>query len=152
MTSSQCAFVILPLTPADAPEVSRIIDSVHLLAEVPIGPRWSSQQVDEECRGLGWILRDSSNRLAAFVLLRDAVSAWEITFLATAVEVQRCGHMRKLLAHLVAILPKGQALWLEVHEDNVAAQHLYEVVGFQKVGHRPSYYSDGGAAILYNYE
>jgi ribosomal-protein-alanine N-acetyltransferase len=141
-----------PIAPEDAPDVARIMESVHLMAEVPVGPRWSLQQVANACSGLGLVLRDSTCRLLAFVLFRDAVSAWEITFLATEVEARRCGHMRKVLAHLIVNLPEEKALWLEVHERNSAAQRLYQTVGFREVGIRKNYYNDGGAAILYSYD
>ena len=37
---------------------------------------------------------------------------------------------------------------LEVREDNVDALRLYEDLGFQRVGNRPSYYADDCDAVL----
>lgn len=143
---------IQALAAADAPEIEQILSRVQQQSAVPVGPKWSSSQIAEECRGAGWILRDAGGRLRAFILLRDAVDAWEITFLATSPDAQRCGYMRKLLSHLLSSRPKNRALWLEVHEANSAARQLYQSVGFREVGRRPKYYSDGGAAILYNHD
>lgn len=142
---------IRALTPQDASAVEKILSAVHLSSTVPIGPRWSSQQVAEECRGLGWGLFDANGRMNSFVLLRDVVNAWEISFLATQPDAQGGGKMRKLLTYLLTVLPPDRALWLEVHERNNAARQLYRTMGFEEVGQRPKYYSDGGAAILYNY-
>lgn len=142
---------IRALTSQDAPEVEKILNAVHGRSVVPIGPHWNSRQVVEECQGLGWGLVDAMGYLCSFVLLRDVVSAWEISFLATRPDAQGGGKMRKLLTHLLTVLPPDRALWLEVHEANDAARQLYLKMGFEEVGRRPKYYSDGGAAILYNY-
>lgn len=141
---------IQAITPADAPEIERILSALYLHATLPIGPKWSAAQIEEECRGKGWTLRDKFGRLRAFIMMRDVVDAWEITFLATAIDGQRSGFMRRLLSYSLANRPKDRALWLEVHEANYAARQLYEGAGFREVGRRPKYYGDGGAAILYN--
>jgi ribosomal-protein-alanine N-acetyltransferase len=45
---------------------------------------------------------------------------------------------------------KGCAfLRLEVREDNLRAQSLYEKSGFGQIGRKPGYYSDGAAALRY---
>lgn len=38
--------------------------------------------------------------------------------------------------------------FLEVRQNNAAAQRLYEKCGFEEVGRRPNYYSDGQTAIV----
>jgi len=107
--------------------------------------------VGEECEKGGFVLRDASNRILAFVLFRDVGEAWEISFLATRGDAKRRGFMSELLSKVIANRPPGKALWLEVHEANQAARKLYEKLGFQETAKRRNYYSDGGTAILYNY-
>ena len=114
-------------------------------------PHWTPEQVAEECRGLGFVDVDRNGEPLAFVLIRDTGSAWEITFLATALEVRRQGRMERLLAEVFSNRPQGHELWLEVHEGNESARRLYGKLGFREVGRRPRYYSDGGTAVLYNY-
>jgi ribosomal-protein-alanine N-acetyltransferase len=90
-------------------------------------------------------------QILAFICLRDANVAWEISVLAAASKWQRRGVMEAFLCKLFAILAdRGDQrhFWLEVHESNVAAQKLYLKLGFQNDGRRGGYYSDGSAALL----
>lgn len=143
---------IRALSSADAAAVESIIRVVQREPAFPIGLHWSSERTAEAfLHGFGWGVFDTTGHLQAFILLRDAVEAYEVDFLATAPDARGGGKMRKLLTHLLDQLPTDRALWLEVHEANNAARGLYQSLGFKEVGRRLRYYSDGGAAILYNY-
>lgn len=136
----------------DAPSIFSLIEQLRAASAVPIGPRWTEAQVREECVFGGWLLEDKDERrILAFVLVRDIESAWEISFLGTAIDSRGRGLMRALLGHIFSLRPPGRPIWLEVHELNEPARHLYETMGFIEVGRRPRYYADGGAARLYNY-
>jgi [ribosomal protein S18]-alanine N-acetyltransferase len=87
----------------------------------------------------------------AFLLWRDLGAAWEIGFLATAADARGRGLMSKLLDCFLRHLPEGKEIWLEVHEQNLAAIQLYQKMGFREVGKRPRYYADGGSAILLSF-
>ena len=91
------------------------------------------------------------DQLRAFVLYRDLPQAWEISLVACDPGFKRQGWTEKLLAALIAAKGQGKELWLEVHEENLPAQKLYEKLGFKEVGRRPRYYKDGATAILYSY-
>lgn len=147
---------IRKLLPADAPAVVKIVAETYQVSIVPIGPQWTPQQMaDEVHSGFGWGYLSSSGTLEAFILLRDVVQAWEITFLATAPAARGQGHMLQLIRHLKGEAAVGQepprSIWLEVHEQNLPAIKMYEKSGFVRSGRRPRYYQDGGAALLYNY-
>lgn len=145
---------IRPIAPTDASEISAIIESsrsVSLVDAQPIGPVWTREQINAECTGPGLSLRGDRGQVIAFLLYRDLGDAWEITFLATAPNARGQGVMSRLVKHFVATKPTNKALWLEVHEHNTRARRLYERNGFCEVGRRARYYSDGGAAVLYNY-
>lgn len=63
---------------------------------------------------------------------------------------QRQGLGRRLLG---ALIERAQArgasqLWLEVRDDNVNAQHLYRVTGFEQEAVRPDYYGPGRPAVI----
>lgn len=88
--------------------------------------------------------------LAGFVLYREVPDVWEISLVATHPQFRRLGYMGALLAHMIAAKGQGRAIWLEVHEENVSAQKLYEKLGFREVRRRPRYYKDGATAILYS--
>lgn len=140
-----------PVRIEDADELFEIIEEAHRSSAFPIGPHWTREQIAEECRSGGRVLRDASHRILAFVLYRDVGEAWEIGFLATRNDAKRHGLMTELLKRIIALRPSGKALWLEVHEANQPARRLYEKLGFQETAKRRGYYSDGGTAILYNY-
>jgi ribosomal-protein-alanine N-acetyltransferase len=95
-----------------------------------------------------WVLT-VENRIEAFVCVRDAADAWELSVLATRKNCEGQGHMKTLLRAIISEYGHQRQLWLEVHEKNGAARKLYEKCGFESQGRRPSYYRDGAAAILY---
>jgi ribosomal-protein-alanine N-acetyltransferase len=77
-----------------------------------------------------------------FILCRVAADEAEILTLATAPEHRRRGVAGALLeaANAAAARSGAALMFLEVAEDNPAAQALYLVKGFRQVGLRPGYY------------
>lgn len=136
----------------DAPEVERILTSVHAaVGAVPIGSRWTAQQIVDRCTGDGLVSCAANGQIAAFIFYTKRIDAWEIEFLASALDARGQGRMSGLIQYLLKLRPEQTALWLEVHEANSPARKLYKKMGFIEVGRRAAYYPDGGAAILYNY-
>ena len=88
--------------------------------------------------------------IAGVVLYRELPEAWEISLVATHPKFRRQGYMEYLFEHLIDAKGQDRELWLEVHEENVSAQKLYEKLGFKEMRRRPRYYKDGGTAILYS--
>lgn len=91
------------------------------------------------------------DQLVGFVLFRDLPEAWEISLVASHPQFRRQGYMEKLFGYLIDAKGQDKDLWLEVHEENVPAQKLYEKTGFKEVRRRPRYYKDGATAILYSH-
>ena len=87
-------------------------------------------------------------QLIAVAACMKLPQAWEFPFLATHPDFQRKGIMRKLLGSLIDAKRRDGEIWLEVHEGNQSARALYQSLGFQEVGRRQGYYSDGGTAVL----
>lgn len=151
MTPSPIAFAkIRKLTPADAEQIFVVLELARDASKIPIGPRWTYQQLEAECREFG-LVAERQHEIQSFVLWRDTGAAWEISFLATAPDAQGQGLMTSLLEHLKRERPENRPIWLEVHAANRSARALYEKAGFVQTGERPKYYSDGGTAVLYNY-
>ena len=77
-----------------------------------------------------------------FILCRAAAGEAEILTLAVDPAARRGGHGRALvdLAMKVAALAGAESAFLEVAEDNTAAQALYIAAGFGLAGRRPRYY------------
>lgn len=147
--------MIRDLRASDSDRLFSIFERAQSASLVPIGPRWTRDQFAEECQAGGVTFVDAADRPTAFILFRDLGEALEIEMLATHPDFLRQGQMRALLDEVFRRTRKDEtrlkAVWLEVHELNALARQLYEKMGFKIVGKRPRYYSDGGAAILYNY-
>ncbi len=142
--------MIRELREADIDALFAILERARAESSVPIGPRWTREQFGEECATLG-LVAEISGSAAAFVLYRDVGEAFEISMLATDPRHVRRGAMKSLLLEFFNRRTPPKPVWLEVHEANLPARSMYEKLGFVTVGKRPRYYSDGGAAILYNY-
>lgn len=147
--------MIRDLRPSDSDRLFYIFEKAQEVSSVPIGPRWTREQFYDECQAGGVAYVDLSDQPSAFILFRDLGQAFEIEMLATHPDFLRKGQMFTLLSELLRRSQNDEtppkAVWLEVHELNGLARQLYEKVGFKIVGKRPRYYSDGGAALLYNY-
>jgi ribosomal-protein-alanine N-acetyltransferase len=127
------------------------------IADVWNGPQfwWPEEQLKTEFANsqafgsFGDQNESGAELLEAFALIADRTVAFEITCLATRKESIRQGHMSLLLEFIIQQNGHQKELWLEVHENNLAARNLYEKWGFEKAGERPSYYKDGKGAVLY---
>lgn len=87
---------------------------------------------------------------AAYAAFRTVLDEAELLRVATRPEARRRGLARRLLERgFETLVERGVATChLEVRDDNVAALRLYETLGFERVGRRPSYYADGCDAAL----
>jgi ribosomal-protein-alanine N-acetyltransferase len=95
------------------------------------------------------------NRLAGFIMSREAAGEAEILSIAVAASQRGRGLARQLLAHHMRRLAGigVKAIFLEVDENNAPARRLYDRAGFREVGRREAYYSrgpgiKGGAALV----
>lgn len=112
---------------------------------------WASKKIGEHLaspgvQGFGWVV---GGELAAVVVGRNLGEAFEVDFLGTQGKFRRRGHMSDLMAAIFA-LPGIKNLWLEVHDDNIAARDFYQKIGMTQVGVRPGYYRDGGDSHLFS--
>lgn len=133
-------FSIAPLTLDDSAE----LEDVHMAS---FHQGWST----EDFRGLlseptvfGFLARPEGapKRLAGFVLARLVVDEAEILTIAVATASRKLGAGHGLMDAVLRHLhhERAASLFLEVDKSNVAAQALYNRLGFIKVGDRPSYY------------
>ncbi len=77
-----------------------------------------------------------------------------ITNVAVMKDRRRTGCGERLMRSMMesALLLGARMMTLEVRENNLTAQRLYQRLGFQQNGYRPRYYGDTGegALILWN--
>jgi len=105
----------------------------------------SAHLAKDICLGIGDPLR-------AFIICNHVVDQSEILTVATHADHRRTGLARVLLAETSTHLKSRgvKTLFLEVAEDNLAAQGLYRAAGFTPIGRRPAYYrrAEGRIAAL----
>jgi ribosomal protein S18 acetylase RimI-like enzyme len=143
---------IVVRTPEDAEAKTALRDLVRALrASRAPGFNWSdegfAQEWDRSLR-LGALVKDV---WVGLILARDLGGTVEISLLGTHPDYQRRGIMLRLLQDFLGSLRPGCEVWLETHIANVAAQKVYERLGFSEQGRRPRYYADGGTSLLYTY-
>jgi len=88
--------------------------------------------------------------VGGMLIARVAVDEAEVLTLAVVPERRQQGLGANLLAFAAreARLRGARSLFLEVSTRNPAARGLYQRSGFQQVGRRRAYYSDGSDALV----
>lgn len=109
---------------------------------------------------MGGFLRQNAKAMMAvkadqpmgFTLARLAADEAELLSIAVSPQGRGQGLGRALLLGLFVMLKeaKVQKLFLEVASDNKVACHLYEHIGFIRIGMRPKYYANGADALTYS--
>ena len=139
------------LTSFHKPALRSLIQAIHqdqgLLAQF----YWPDDLLGAEMATAEIIGVLEGEEIAGVVMYRELPEAWEISLVATHPKFRKLGYMNFLFKHLINAKGQGRELWLEVHEENVAAQKLYEKLGFKETRRRPRYYKDGATAILYSH-
>lgn len=108
-----------------------------IVAEAPEAAGW----VD----GFPALVAEVDGEVAGFGIYRVVAGEGELLNLAVGVKWRRRGVARELVSELM----KRAGVWhLEVRESNAAALGFYTAMGFERVGRRAGYYSDGEAAVL----
>ena len=94
------------------------------------------------------LLKDS--QVVGFALVRCVSDEGELLFIVVGAPHRSSGLGTMLLESLLEEIGKRgiQTLFLEVSEANLAAQRLYEKLGFERIGLRERYYPDGTSALV----
>lgn len=110
---------------------------------------WTPKLLGEELReaSLFGVFDPASEAMMAFALLRPRAERGEISLIAVFPAARGAGVLDLMISECDA---SYDGLDLEVRADNEPARRAYERNGFQVVGRRPRYYSDGVDAILYS--
>lgn len=111
---------------------------------------WSDQQISQELLLSDFYLNaDSDGSVQGFIAHRVNTDFVEIMALGTDPSKIKNGLMLLLLNNFVQNFSnQGLEVTLEVHEQNQPAISLYLKCGFKRIRNRPSYYKDGGAALV----
>lgn len=142
---------ILTLSSQHKPAMRALVEAIHQSQGLLPQFYWPKELLGAELATAEAVGVFDGELLLGFVLYRDLPQAWEISLVASHPEHRRKGAMVQLFQHLIAAKGQDKELWLEVHEENVAAQKLYEKLGFKETRRRPRYYKDGATAVLYSH-
>lgn len=139
---------IRPATPADAGAVTDIEDRAFT------GDRFNRRQIryllaSPTCDACIAVEPDVAVAGYIMTLYRSTWQHGRVYSLAVAPECRGRGIGARLMAAAGAAARRRgcRALRLEVRADNRTAIKLYNSVGYQVIGGKPDYYSDGTAAI-----
>lgn len=96
------------------------------------------------------LVAEANTTVCGFVIAWNVREEGEIATIAVDEPFRGQGIAQRLLeAALHEAARRGATLmFLEVRPGNIAALHLYEKCGFQKVGLRKNYYRDGDDAVV----
>ncbi len=124
------------------------LESLLELDQICYGGYWSLGSYEVELkRPNSYVIGgfpSHSNGLVGFGILWHILNEAHIISLAVHPDYRRQGLARQLVTYLLHIAIDLQSEWatLEVRVSNVAAQSLYEDLGFVLLGKRKKYYSD----------
>jgi ribosomal-protein-alanine N-acetyltransferase len=98
-----------------------------------------------------WVVRRSAEQhVLGFLLAWDVADELHLIDVIVAPSERRRGFGRALVETLLTYgrARAARIVLLEVRRSNLAAQRLYASLGFEEVGERTAYYSDGEDALL----
>ncbi|AWX15411.1 ribosomal-protein-alanine N-acetyltransferase [Mergibacter septicus] len=127
---------ITPLTLNDLPIILQIEQSSQVIP-------WRLQSFQECCTEQYINLKLTKNQeIIGYCICHHLLDEATLFNIAISPNFQAKGYGRLLLQYLNQQLQaKGcSTLWLEVRESNLAAQHLYQTIGFQTLTVRKEYY------------
>ncbi len=135
------------------PAVPSDLDAIAAIEDAGMRNGWNRAQLAEE-------FGNSKSRILVARLkgqVAGHVVGWRIAGevhildVCVAPSARRQGIGKQLVSALLKACGPGDAL-LEVRKSNVPAIALYTRMGFEEVGRRPRYYSDGEDALLMTLE
>ena len=97
-----------------------------------------------------YIVAKSDNEIIGFAGIKVMADECDIMNIVVKKDYRNKGVGLILLKHLINISEKlnMNCINLEVNENNLPAIHLYEKVGFKKIGIRKNYYKQENALIM----
>jgi len=116
---------------------------VHAIEQGVFADPWSTQDFrDCIASDAVFLVAESADKAAGYVVAIDAADEGEILNLAVAPQGRRRGLGRALVQQVLEVLSGRGArqIYLEVRESNAPARALYAAHGFKEVGRREQYY------------
>jgi len=125
------------------------IDAVFALNDHSFSEAWSKQSLLEVMlAGYDLYVCEAENKLLGYALSHDILDEIHIMQIAVHPQYQRQGIGSQLTQNLLHDKSEQTLVLLEVRASNVAAQILYQGLGFQHIGHRKAYYPPEKPSVL----
>ena len=129
------------------------LDAIVAIDQAAFTQPWQPQtfaQSLQDDKSVVVVAQDEQQKVCAFGVAYTVGDEGEIATLAVASGARGSGLGAQILGFLCDWCASRGArrLFLEVRQSNVGARHLYVRLGFEVVGERPNYYSDGETALL----
>ncbi len=133
-------FVIRKMTLEDIPAV---IDLDHKSFSLPWPERSFRFELTENPASHCWVA-ELDGKVVGMIVVWLIVDEAHVATIATHPDFRRQGIAKSLLSHaLLRLIEEGaRSSFLEVRENNVAAQEMYRKFGYEVTGRRRRYYSD----------
>ena len=124
------------------------LDAVYAIEKACFGSPWSKRSLSDELSNdlAYYCVLHLNNQPIGYAGLWSFLDEAHITKIAVLKEYRGKGLGKMLMLHMMDEARKRNAerMTLEVRERNVAAQALYQGLGFRREGIRRGYYSDTG--------
>ncbi len=129
------------------------LDAVTAIEEATFAHPWTHADYEGELtrnKAARYLVAEADGEVAGFAGAWIILDESHITNIAVAERFRRRGiggAVTKALLQYLSDLGAAYAT-LEVRESNLAARHMYEKLGFTRVGRRKRYYEDNGEDAL----
>ena len=134
---------IRSLTLMDAPALAAL-DALCFGSEAWSTDALASSLALPTTTGMAW---EEGGQIIGFYLVQKTEGETEILTLGVHPEFRRRGTGRAMLAHILHERGAEGVVFLDVAEDNHAAQRLYESCGFKVFSRRSGYYRRADSAV-----
>jgi ribosomal-protein-alanine N-acetyltransferase len=129
-------------------------DDIAQLERTAFPDPWSAGEIEtllDSGAVIAFLATLPSGEAVAYALVQLLPDEGELLRIGVPPEQRRRGYARRLLAWIVEYLAADArpVVHLEVRTENRAARALYQGLGFEPVGLRQGYYSDGADAIRF---
>ena len=129
------------------------ISAVKQIEQTCFSDAWSEKLLSDLLESEwdeAWVLTDTDGTRIGYANFRFLAGEGELMRIAVLPEHRGCGESKKLMDRLEISAKEKEApdLTLEVRAGNTGAQALYAALGYEALGRRPRYYSDGEDALI----
>ena len=124
-------------------DIPAVVELDKLSFSLPWPERSFRFELTDNVASRSWVV-DMDGKIVGMIVAWMLVDEAHIATISTHPDHRRQGIAKKLLMHALRYMSKEGAItsFLEVRENNFAAQEMYRKFGYEAVGRRKRYYKD----------